>query len=100
MPNDPLSIDKAVEILNDLVALDPAAMHKLCETRTAVNDELADHPTAQVVEEGGLLTLGMIGVLNAIFGKIDDGGKRTSWGVICARYDKDELIGFARTEPR
>jgi hypothetical protein len=63
------------------------------------NDELAQHPTIQVVEaedqEGRAPTVGLLGLLNGICGCAPDGR-----GLISAVYDSvtDELIRFELTE--
>lgn len=66
--------DNAVVILNELLALDPKAIEALVRFRVTCNEELAKHPTVQVRKEsGGRYSIGLMGVLNSIFGKNQDG---------------------------
>ena len=102
MINNPLSLDKAIEILNSLVVLDREAITNLIETRVFCNNALADHSTAQCHsynKDGRLVnTIGLLGVLNAIFGNYDS-GPRVKWGPIAAYYDQtaNRLLGFKIT---
>ena len=43
-------VDSAVQMLNDFLALDPEAMHKLMSLRVPVNQALAEHPMIHVGE--------------------------------------------------
>jgi hypothetical protein len=70
-----------------MLALDPAAIHDLCESRVACNEALAGHPTVQVQETDSARYVGILGVLNGIF---DDGARR-----ICAHYDRNVVVGFS-----
>lgn len=63
-----VSIDEAVTYLNDLIALDRQAMAALVANRVPCNRALADHPTAQVAAQHGGFQIGMLGVLNGLFG--------------------------------
>ena len=86
-------ISSAIGILNSMVDADPQAMAQLCETRVPCNDAMADHPTVQVTDEG----VGMLGVLNGLFGTIPD-GEFKGWGHITAVYEDDgALTKFVRT---
>ena len=96
-----LSPDEAIAILNELLACDPRAMHALTEHRSPCNKALADHPTAQVVDQGGQPCIGLLGVLNALFGVLGpEAGRFEGYGIIQGVYnDQGKLIGFARTDP-
>lgn len=72
MINDPLSIDKAIEILNSVVKADAKAFAKLIEYRVPCNRELAEHPTVQVSGESDKPTVGILGILNGLFGTYED----------------------------
>lgn len=97
MPWNPVTPDDAITYLNELVKLDPKAMNALVETRHPCNQALADHPTAQVAtSNGGLASVGLLGILNGLFGVDEDG-----WGPITANFDNDgALTNFTKTEPR
>jgi len=83
--------DQAVKILNELVSLDKDAIEKLVNYRVKCNETLAEHPTAQV---GKGNTIGLVGVLNAIFGKNEDGV-----GFIAAVVnDEGNLESFTKTK--
>jgi hypothetical protein len=88
-----VDIDDVIHILNDMVRLDPEAAHQLVETRYLCNNDLADHPTIQVMGNEGKPVVGFLGVLNGIFGADDRG-----IGYIRAVFDDDtgKLTGFYR----
>jgi len=94
------NLDEVLATLNELVIADPEGMHALCETRVPFNGE---HPTAQfsLNPEDGCIKLGLLGVLNALFGK-----STTGWGAITAVFDEVEgyddhrLTGFQRTDEK
>jgi hypothetical protein len=69
---------QAVAILNRLVAADVGAMSALVNHRVPANAALRADPTAQC--GGPTLTIGMLGVINAIFG-VD----ATNWGHIAVQ---------------
>lgn len=89
--------EQAVETLNDLFKRDPGALRRLARARVGCNKALATHPTCQVqqVDDPVLLEVGMLGVLNAIFGCGADGR-----GYIAANYDDNgEFVGFVTLAP-
>ena len=93
-----LGVDDAIDRLNKMLEADPVAISALVETRVPCNQEMADHPTVQVTDEGlqGGYKLGILGVLNGLFGVDQDG-----WGPIAAQYEQDDLstvIGFTRSD--
>ena len=89
------AINQAIDVLNRAVEADAVAMEKLCSSRTPCNQALADDPTIQVGTWEGETTVGMIGVLNGLFGINEHG-----WGAIGAIFESDgSLSGFKRTSP-
>lgn len=93
-----LSVDEAIEFLNSLIALDAEAITELVETRAACRgNALADHPTVQVhVVSPALSTVGILGILNGLFG-VDDKG----WGPITATFEANgQISSFSRTKHR
>jgi len=95
---DPVLADRIIDALNDFVASDREALHKLVETRVPCNQALADHPTVQVFGSalGEPPTVGLLGILNGIVGVDSDG-----WGFIAASFDdQGQLVKFMRTPPR
>lgn len=73
MLKESVAVDDVIELLNDAFAKDPEAMCNLVIARVACNDGLADHPTIQVGKYGEEYKVGIIGILNGIFGTADDG---------------------------
>lgn len=104
MINDPLSVNMAIQVLNRFVAADPGAMRDLVESRVLCNQKLADDPTCQVADVPGsaigspVYQVGLVGVLNGLCGKYDEGPKK-GWGPIAAVLSDDgkTLHGFRRT---
>ena len=90
---DSITLDEAIEILNEAVEADSDAMGFLITNRVACNDSLRKHPTIQVAlfnEQS--YTVGLLGILNGLFG-IDEKG----WGAIAAVFDEDKkLLKFER----
>lgn len=61
---------RVLKMLNQLVATDPWALHRLAEHRVPVTnkvEELADNDTV-VFYDNGNLSLGLIGIINGILG--------------------------------
>lgn len=80
-----VSIDEVIALLNDAFEKDPEAIHELVTTRVPCNEAMADHPTIQVgVNWKGTskYVVGVIGILNGIFGTADDG-----YGAIAGDFD-------------
>lgn len=73
MLKESVTIDDAIELLNDALNKDPMAMWALATTRVTCNEVLADHPTIQVGKYSDDYKVGLIGILNGIFGAADDG---------------------------
>ena len=87
-------VSTAIGILNSMVDADPEAMTALCEHRVHCNAALGDHPTVQVTAD---CEVGLLGVLNGLFGVIPEGPKK-GWGYITAVYDGGVLQRFRRTD--
>lgn len=74
MSKETVTLDGVVQLLRDMLSLDANALQQLCDTRVSCNRALADHPTIQTVEDGaGRTTVGLLGVLNGLFG-VDEAG--------------------------
>lgn len=77
---DSVTPAEVVDLLNDLMRRDPAAMRELFRWRVTCNTELALHPGVQVdatdvlSDEPIRHSVGLLGILNALFGL--DEGKR------------------------
>lgn len=73
MVKESVTIDEVIEFLNEILAVDEDAIYDLVETRVACNPALANHPTVQVSLQDGKYTVGLLGILNGIFGTDEDG---------------------------
>jgi len=99
MTKESVTIDDVIAYLNELVALDKPAMAALIANRVPCNQQMADHPTAQVHAQHGGFFIGLIGIINGMFGVNVDG-----WGPITWIFEEDEsseamaLIGVGRTD--
>jgi len=82
--------EEVVELLNEAVKLDPTAMDLLVNSRVSCNKELGAHPTIQVMV-GLQRVVGMLGILNGIFGVNENG-----WGCFQIMFDDTtkKLTGF------
>ena len=88
-----VSVSEAISFLNELIKLDKAAMTALAETRVLCNESLANHPTVQVSTAPEGEKVGLLGILNGLFG-VDEKG----WGFITAVFDDDgQIIEFRET---
>lgn len=92
MNTKPITVQDAVRVLGEAFAADPKAMEALVEARVSCNEALSGHPTIQVqVREDGSCEVGLLGILNGLFGINHDGR-----GHIEAVYDGvyPTLAGF------
>lgn len=90
-----VSAGHAVRFLNELARLDPVAMLALVGQRVPCNQAIVDHPTVQVTDHAGHPEVGLLGVLNGLFGVFDEGPQK-GWGGIGARFTpgKPETLSF------
>jgi hypothetical protein len=77
-----ISVEEAVRVLNSAAKADPKAMDALISARVPCNETLANHPTIQVQGDIGEAQVGLLGILNGLFG-INHSGR----GHIEAIYD-------------
>lgn len=75
--------DEAIELLNSAIKADKEAINNLVNSRVACNLELAEHPTIQVGCDIEECEVGLLGILNGLFGIADDG-----WGGVLLRFSK------------
>jgi hypothetical protein len=93
-----VTFQHALDLLNEVVLLDPVAAHALIEHRVPCNDGLAQHPTVQVAqgEEQGTCVVGLLGILNGLFGTDSEG-----WGILAAVFDEQgQLVRFERSQAK
>ncbi len=82
-------VEKVVAYLNELLALDAAAISDLVDNRVSCNTALENHPSCQVAIDGCEgRQVGMLGVLNGLCG-VFDSGERKGWGAIVAVIETD-----------
>lgn len=91
-----LGIEYAIKVLNRIHATDPTVLNALIEHRVPCNSELVKDPTVQVVTNGEGFQVGLLGIINGIFGVQEDGK-----GYIAADYVANDdgsrtLCGFIR----
>jgi hypothetical protein len=88
-------IDDTIKYLNEVLEADRAAISKLIETRAPLSSvALYAHESVQCVPFGTKgWAVGMLGVLNGLFGKDE-----TGQGFICAYYGDDlsTVVRFGR----
>lgn len=65
---DSISLDEAIDFLNSLISLDKAAVAALIANRVPCNEQLANHPTVRVTAQHGGYHVGLLGILNGLFG--------------------------------
>jgi hypothetical protein len=95
MTRQEVSIEDAIAYLNELLDLDAKAMGAMIGSGVPCNDALRDHPTALVLATGPTgsnARIGILGLLNGLFGVRDDG-----LGEISAVFESDKLVRFERT---
>lgn len=78
------SPQETVELLNELLTIDPTCINALFTHRVRCNDKMADHPTVQVRPHAAKYTVGVLGLLNALFGTHDLPGHIEGYGAITA----------------
>ena len=88
-----VAIDDVVHYLNEILALDSTAVSAMLNNRVRCNQALADHPTVQVGEADGGFYVGLLGIINGMFGAYDDDYS----GPICCEFDNGTPIRFRRT---
>ena len=94
--NHGVTVDAAIAVLNRALEADPKALSDLVAARVPCNAALADDPTVQCGECGCIpLAVGLLGIINGIFGADERGVGYIS--AICNHDDDDQIIRFQRT---
>jgi len=85
--SDPVT--KAIDVLNDALSRDPEAMTRLVNLRVPCRKELGQHSTIRIQRLGDEHRVGILGLINGIFG---------DWpsGVIGAEGPLDDAGHFIR----
>ena len=66
-------ITKALEVLNDALKRDPAALTQLVNLRVDCNADLVDHPLIQSAVYLGVAKVGVLGLINGVVGNSPSG---------------------------
>lgn len=88
-----LSAVHAVKVLNEALELEPYTIQNMFKSRFCVGSGLVQHPTIQVLQEAGVHTLGVLGLINGLFGVLSD-----NRGRITGIYEGERLIKFELTQ--
>ena len=92
MTEQSITIDDAINFLNELIARDEDAMTSLVNQRVICNENMAFHPTVQVgINENKEYIVGMIGILNGLFGI-----NTNKYGYITFVFREDGKLSYAR----
>ena len=76
-----VTIQEVVDYLNELMELDRVAVGALINNRVPCNQALAEHPTCQVRAQDGGHVVGLLGILNGMFGVDGEG-----WGALAIAF--------------
>jgi hypothetical protein len=94
MIKESITVDETIEFLNILLLIDQKAIQGLVNARVICSEKLASHPTVQVNGDGENYIVGLLGILNGLFG-IDKKG----YGAIMAiTNDVGTILRFGRVE--
>lgn len=74
MIKESITLDEVIEALNSMLACDNKAIQSMVMDRVRCNEALADHPSAQVAGDSGYYSIGLLGVINGLFG-VDEWGR-------------------------
>ena len=96
---DPIKAKSIVVFLNSLLDIDGEAVTNLFSYRVPCNQELANHPTVQVLppltgtEDPPLV--GMLGLLNGLCGVFNQGPMENQGSIVMNIKSNGELIAFS-----
>lgn len=89
-----VSLDETIAYLNELIEIDKPAIAALIANRVPCNEQLANHPTVQVVCQNDGYWVGFLGILNGLFGASD----KNQWGPIAFVFEGGDLLRVERTK--
>lgn len=84
-------LDETLALLNTLLEMDENAVLALVNNRVPCNEALADHPTVQVRRTAENTTVGILGIINALFG-VDEKGMGAIMMVVIEETGKPRFI--------
>ena len=96
MIKEQVTLDETIDFLNELIKIDAPAIAALIANRVPCNKQLADHPTVQCTAQHGGFSVGMLGIINGLFGA-HEGEYRHGWGPIIFVFEGDNLVRVERT---
>lgn len=88
-----VSIDDVISFLNELFAIDADMVTSMIVNRTPCNQAMANHPSVQVWEWEGETKVGLIGILNGLFGCDNDGT-----GPIATVFNGERLVSITHSD--
>ena len=93
-----ITIEEMISYLNYLLEIDPPTISRLFQMRSACSEELAKSPVHVVMDENARSFVGVLGILNGLFGYAGTGPFRES-GAIGTLTNKDGVIkAFIKVE--
>lgn len=95
MVKQELGLQEMVDRLNDMLVVDPVAVNALFNTRIMCNKAFGGHPAVQTAAyggKGGPCCVGIIGIINGLFGADEDG-----WGHFAVEVDDGAITKFIVT---
>ena len=97
-------VTRILEVVNQAIQDDPAAMKALFENRVLCNNKLGNHPTIQVIEGPEYYMIGVLGLLAGIAGTCEYKGNphfskiRAIYNVDCPVHGSTEEMDIDRHE--
>lgn len=88
-----ITVDEVIAYLNELIEIDKPAMAALVANRVPCNRAMADHPTVQVAAQNDGFHVGMLGIINGMFGVDDD-----LWGPITFIFEEGDLVKVVHSD--
>jgi hypothetical protein len=83
-----VGLNETINFLNECLKCDREAITRLFHFRTFCFEEMAKHPTVQVVRmPDKSYRVGALGLINGLFGVDKDG-----WGAICMEIDDKTMM--------
>lgn len=92
-----LTVNEVVDRLNEFNKTDSSALKKIFDNRVPCNKDMGDHPTIQCGQRKKRYTVGMLGLLNGLFGIYPDYPKKGYGPITMSVGDSGEIVGFERT---